>query len=195
MHHLLWHCEYPPLVETRLAKATIEKKNIIDLAHTLPLPLLYGIPPKLTLLFNSPWWTNDVIDDFHYHASDTCKALFGIDSKFTAANHPLIEWLTPVQHLDARTAFRQLTGEGVALEAPPLPNPVHGEAPEEPNCFSDGSFTKPAAPEYGLDSAAVWYTGRTSGPSVLEDQYGLYQKSTGLLHFESKRPRAMPLTM
>ena len=99
-----------------------EEKEIIDYAHTLPLPLLYGIPPKMAVLPNSPWWCNDVIDDLHYHSSIACKALIGIDSRFVASSHPLVEWLAPVQHLDAKTAFRQLMSEGVVLEAPPLAN-------------------------------------------------------------------------
>ena len=177
MHHLIWFRKHSPLTTARTQDATIDEKYIIEHAHTMSLPLLYGILPKMALLPNSPWWCNDVIDHLRLHPSSTCKELFGIDHKFTATGHPLIEWLAPVQHLDAQTAFRRLTGEGVVLEAALLPMAVQGDAPDDPNCFSDGSFTKPAAPEYGLDSAAVWYPSRPAGPSVLEDQYGLFQIS------------------
>ena len=101
----------------------------------------------MTVMPDTPWWTNDVIEDIHYHHSAVCKELFGVDAKFAKPGHPLIDWLEPVRHLDAKTAFRKLIGEGVVLEAPPIPFAVEGNAPDDPNCLSDGSFNKPAAPE------------------------------------------------
>ena len=54
------------------------------------------------------------------------------------------------------------------LPIPGLPAPVLGSPPESPSAFSDGSFTNPSLPHFGLASAAVWWPGRKTPLSAHE---------------------------
>ena len=81
---------------------------------------------------------------------------------------PFTRWLSPFEHLDARAAFRKLSGEGEVLPIPSLPAQVHGTPPDSPSAFSDGSFTNPTLPHFGLASAAVWWPGRVTPLSTHE---------------------------
>ena len=95
------------------------------------------------------------------------RSLFGISPAHDDTD-PFTRWLSPYEHLDARTAFRKLSGEGEVLPIPKLPAPVQGTPPADPSAFSDGSFTCPSLPHYGLASAAVWWPGRVTPLSELE---------------------------
>ena len=70
------------------------------------------------------------------------RALFGMSDQYDDTDL-FTRWLAPVEHLDAKSAFRKLYGEGDILPIPDLPEKVHGELPEAPSAFSDGSFTHP----------------------------------------------------
>eukprot|EP00973_Karenia_brevis_P070380 9783547-Karenia_brevis.AAC.1 len=94
--------------------------------------MLYGLSPPLTLMPNSPWWTN-TLDDID------------VD--------PFCQWLLPYSNYDAKTAFQILNNIQQRLDPPPHPAFVETEAPEQPNIYSDGAFTHPTTPWYGLASA------------------------------------------
>ena len=52
--------------------------------------------------------------------------------------------------------FESFLVKGDILPISDLPGEVHGDVPEAPSAFSDGSFTNPSMPHFGLASAAVW---------------------------------------
>ena len=87
------------------------------------------------------------------------------------AKEPFTVWLTKVEHLDAKTAFRILTGDGDVFSSPAVLPPVIGQTPDEPSAFSDGSFTNPTLPQFGLASSEVWWPGGVTALSNLEFQY------------------------
>ena len=57
------------------------------------------------------------------------------------------------------------------LTPPLLPAAVTSTTPDDPTAYSDGAFTNPTQPVYGLATAAVWWPGRVSPPTALEHDY------------------------
>ena len=45
--------------------------------------------------------------------------------------------------------------------------------PEDLSAYSDGAFTNPKTPVYGLATAAVWWPGRDASPTNLEHDYAI----------------------
>eukprot|EP00973_Karenia_brevis_P077853 10818703-Karenia_brevis.AAC.1 len=126
VHHVLWHCTHPTLVQARHDTSHDAQTYLLEQLSCVPLPLLYGLPPKLALLPCSPWWTNEGCSSLH-------------DS--TIPTH-----VRSYQQYDARTAFRVLNGAGKHFEIPARPACVNGIPPASPNSYSDGSFTNPKRP-------------------------------------------------
>eukprot|EP00973_Karenia_brevis_P059164 8237308-Karenia_brevis.AAC.1 len=64
------------------------------------------------------------------------------------------------------------------LEPPPSPPYVVQHAPDDPNIFTDGSFSHSTCPVYGLASAGVWHPQRDMEAQPLGDleiQYSTHQ--------------------
>ena len=56
VHHILFHCIYPRLVEARHGTTDDNQKTILRHLDVMPLPLLYGIQPKMRVMPSTPWW-------------------------------------------------------------------------------------------------------------------------------------------
>eukprot|EP00973_Karenia_brevis_P051274 7122547-Karenia_brevis.AAC.1 len=65
IHHCLWYCDHPVLEEARRNTSEDRELTLLDHVDCLPLPLLYGIPPKLSLQPCGPWWDNQPITALH----------------------------------------------------------------------------------------------------------------------------------
>eukprot|EP00973_Karenia_brevis_P076042 10562658-Karenia_brevis.AAC.1 len=157
VHHCIWHCSHPELVDARRNTTDDLEVNLLQYLDCLPLPLLYGLPPKMALLPCGPWWSNEPIARLQDNSiTRSFREFIGMDACYPLGD-PMVQWLSDYTQYDARTAFRHLTGDGVLLEDPPMPPFVHGTPPEAPNSFSDGSFTNPRKPVFGLATAAVWW--------------------------------------
>ena len=172
-HHIIWECSHIKLVEARNNLTDPTQALLLTHAAHLPLHLLYGIPPPLALLPSSPWWTNESNQEFREDISNDGKKFFGIDCSHSTA---FLQWLQPLQHMDARAAFAQLNGGGKTLPITPLPQEVYGNPSLEPDAFSDGSFSDARHPHFALSSAAVWWPQRESSKqplSTLEHEYAL----------------------
>eukprot|EP00973_Karenia_brevis_P067518 9392231-Karenia_brevis.AAC.1 len=59
------------------------------------------------------------------------------------------------------------------LELPPPPPFVEDEAPEQPNIYSDGAFTHPTTPVYGLATAGSWHPDGYTSSSTRAELLGL----------------------
>ena len=181
VHHCIWECCHPQLVKARLEVGHQDKKHIIDYYQLLPTALLHGIPPKMALRPKGSWWSNSptsALKDSSIHPK--VRALFGMSDHHDDTD-PFTRWLSPVEHLDAKSVFRKLSGEGDILPVPDLPDKVHGDVPESPSAFSDGSFTNPSMPHFGLAAAAVWWPARDAQLSTLELLHSDYHMtSTGV---------------
>eukprot|EP00973_Karenia_brevis_P031019 4278511-Karenia_brevis.AAC.1 len=73
--------------------------------------------------------------------------------------------------MDAEQSFLVINGGNCKFVPPPLPQWIPECAPESYTAFSDGSFTHPITPTFGLMSAAVWWPGRDAVPSELEEDF------------------------
>eukprot|EP00973_Karenia_brevis_P047593 6604896-Karenia_brevis.AAC.1 len=103
--------------------------------------------------------------------SRSAQACFGIDPCYNL-NENFCQWLAPFSDHDASTAFQILNNVKQQLELPPLPPHVDVPAPTHPIIYSDGAFTHPVTPVFGLASAGIWHLGRTDDEgnlSMLED--------------------------
>ena len=81
------------------------------------------------------FWDSVPADDQRYcDFTDELKKLLIFDESYDSTSH-FTKWLSAVEHVDARTAFRQLARDGDRLEAPELPQPVQGEPPRGPHSF------------------------------------------------------------
>eukprot|EP00973_Karenia_brevis_P072022 10006280-Karenia_brevis.AAC.1 len=58
VHHCIWHCSHPALVEARADTSDSMETTLLQHVDCLPTPLLYGLPPKMSLLPCGPWWSN-----------------------------------------------------------------------------------------------------------------------------------------
>eukprot|EP00973_Karenia_brevis_P007678 1042795-Karenia_brevis.AAC.1 len=133
----------------------------------------------MSLLPCGPWWSDKSLDQLHdTTVSRQFRSFIGMDDCYTVAD-PFVVWLSEFAHFDAKTAFRNITGDGVILETPPLPSLVEGRPPQTANAFSDGSLTNPRQPNFGLASAAVWWPGRTKDVTDLEYQFSLSEAVDG----------------
>eukprot|EP00973_Karenia_brevis_P007741 1051382-Karenia_brevis.AAC.1 len=81
------------------------------------------------------------------------------------------------KHLDATLAMLAINGAGDKFTPPPLPQHVQGTAPNTYNAFSDGSFTHPTLPHFGLISAGVWWPERNTEISTLEHTHTNYRQT------------------
>ena len=81
----------------------------------------------------TPWWTCEpeprLLQD---SVPPKCREIFGVDDNFSAEDDRLVQWLQPRKHLDAITAFRKISGEGIILDDPALPQAVQGPLPNSP---------------------------------------------------------------
>ena len=124
----------------------------------------------------SVYWDNDTPASFRGRNIPTeFQQFIGIDPTYDHTSH-ITQWLNQVQHLDARTAFRQLTGDGELLTPPPLPHAVAEVPPDTPTAYSDGAFANPKQPIYGLATAAVWWPARVAPPTSVECDYASCEK-------------------
>eukprot|EP00973_Karenia_brevis_P064224 8925247-Karenia_brevis.AAC.1 len=160
IHHILWECSHEALVKARTTHSSNEQQHVLDVISLLPLAMKYGLTPPLALLPHSPWWTNQTVDTSHLDLSSSCKQFVGIDCSYSI-DDAFCQWLLPYAKYDASDAFQLLNGAGQTLETPPPPAPITARAPDEPNCFSDGSLTHPTLPTYGLATAGVWHPCRS----------------------------------
>ena len=168
VHHCIWECTHPKLVEARLVVVDENEKHIIDHFQHLPLALRFGIPVKMALHPSGPWWSNSPLQALEDSTvSPAVRRLFGMERSFDQFDS-FTRWLSMFEHLDAKTAFRAFTGDGEVLPTPYLPAKVEGDVPAEPSAFSDGAFSNPTKPHLGLASATVWWPGRPTQPSDLE---------------------------
>ena len=132
------------------------------------------------------WWSNEpipqlIMSTVHPDVHD----FFGISPAYDDSD-PFTRWLSPYEHLDAKSAFRQISGEGEILPIPSLPAPVLGSPPESPSAFSDGSFTNPSLPHFGLASADVWWPGRDtplSAPELVHSDHMVKQDGVAIMGY------------
>eukprot|EP00973_Karenia_brevis_P091443 12407466-Karenia_brevis.AAC.1 len=163
VHHIIWHCPHPKLVEARSRHTHCDQKTILEFLDYLPLHILYGLPPRLTLMPHTPWWTDTHLPDLGKNLNYAAKKLFGIDTTFSSEDQFCI-WLREFSHFDAYIAFQVINGINQPPAKPDLPRPVFGSPPLEPNVYSDGSLTHATRPTFGLATAAVWWPGRIDHP-------------------------------
>eukprot|EP00973_Karenia_brevis_P059145 8235207-Karenia_brevis.AAC.1 len=72
-----------------------------------------------------------------------------------------------------------LNGCEQKLDPPPPPPYQPGVAPTQPNVFSDGAFTHPTTPMYGLSTGGIWHPSRQLDViplSSLELDYSLHKQ-------------------
>eukprot|EP00973_Karenia_brevis_P030712 4233945-Karenia_brevis.AAC.1 len=74
-------------------------------------------------------------------------------------------------------AMQTINGAEKNFCPPPLPAPVQQQTPDDMNAYSDGSFSQPDHPEYGLVTAAVWWPGRIETASHLEYTHTEYRQT------------------
>ena len=142
------------------------------------------------------WWNNNPIPqllDSTVHSD--VRNLFGISPAHDDSDPCThTRWLYPFEHLDAKSAFRKLSGEGDILPVPSLPDQVQGTPPDTPSAFSDGSFTNPSLPHFGLASAAVWWPGRNmplSAHELIHSDYMMKHDGVAIMGYlqEDTAPR------
>ena len=129
VHHCIFECGHPQLAKARSELQHPDEQHILDHYQLLPIAMLYGIPPKMALQPKGVWWSNEPLPQLmNSTVHPDVRSLFGISPAHDDAD-PFTRWLSPLEHLDARSAFRKLSGEGEVLPIPSLPAPVQGTHP------------------------------------------------------------------
>ena len=171
--HIYWDCSHPRLAAARCEytdddKMKTRERTIVENSSCLPLPLKYSIPPPLSLLPHSPWWSNETSDDLARQTKQV-QEVFGVEHEFLY-DTPFLQWLQPHAHLDAVRAFAGINGAG---NTPNLPDTHEAECitppPTEPSVYTDGSFSAPKHPQYSLTTAGIWWPGRSINTQPLSD--------------------------
>eukprot|EP00973_Karenia_brevis_P053589 7446718-Karenia_brevis.AAC.1 len=158
------------------------QKQLIANHEALPIAVKHCIPTILQLMPNKPFWSpalnleqqpQQLYQPKYDHINNMSregKHFIGIMEQYEA-KQPFTEWLQQYAHMDAEQAFLVINGAEDVFQHPPLPQPVAECAPTDIDAWSDGSFTMPDTPLYGLMTAAVWWPMRTSEISDLEYMY------------------------
>eukprot|EP00973_Karenia_brevis_P017518 2403420-Karenia_brevis.AAC.1 len=55
----MWHCTRPALVHARKQLSHPTQQHVLDSLRCFPLYLKYGLTPPLTLMPDTPFWTDD----------------------------------------------------------------------------------------------------------------------------------------
>eukprot|EP00973_Karenia_brevis_P044690 6188490-Karenia_brevis.AAC.1 len=167
----------------------------------MPVYLQYGLTPPLSLMPDSPFWTNtmptgNVIDDL----SSSTMNFIGIDSTY-AADGEFCSWLKEYSHFSATDAFMYLNkfaSKPVSVDDFDCISHVSHSPPLLPNVYSDGSFTHPTHPQFGLSTCATWWPHRRLHDddqleqefSVVKQQSAGVSASVGLQGYQSSSTRA-----
>eukprot|EP00973_Karenia_brevis_P012806 1739510-Karenia_brevis.AAC.1 len=126
----------------------------------------------------TPWWTDspgpELIEQLTASTSSV-RTFYGIDDVYSA-NSQMCTWLSTYQSHSASQAFQIINGFGQT----PITSAdilgitcIHSVPPLSPNCFSDGSFTHPTLPTFGLSTSAIWWPSRVDPFSDQELEFAL----------------------
>eukprot|EP00973_Karenia_brevis_P090901 12404904-Karenia_brevis.AAC.1 len=91
VHHYIWKCPHPDLVAARERIEDPLERDLLAHIDIIPTPLLYGLPPKMTLLPCGPWWANAPISQLKDTAvTRKFRDFVGMDDQYTV-DDPMVE--------------------------------------------------------------------------------------------------------
>eukprot|EP00973_Karenia_brevis_P013877 1882287-Karenia_brevis.AAC.1 len=129
-------------------------------------------------MFCTPWWTDNpgpALSEALTASTSSVRSFYGIDDSYTS-NSQMCTWLSAYQPHAASHVFQIINGYGQTpiISANILGiTSIHSVPPLTPNCFSDGSFTHPTLPIFGLSTAAIWWPSRVDAFSDQELEFAL----------------------